>query len=86
MRAETDYPKESPPKLRFIRSCSSPLAASVLEQLEVTFSTPVLEAYAMTEASHQMTSNPLPERGDRKPGTVGIGQNVEVAILDDSCK
>jgi acyl-CoA synthetase (AMP-forming)/AMP-acid ligase II len=42
----------------------------------------VLEAYAMTEAAHQMTSNPLPP-AKRKPGTVGIGQGVEVAILDD---
>ena len=36
----------------------------------------------MTEAAHQMTSNPLPP-GNRKPGSVGKGQGVEVAILDD---
>jgi oxalate---CoA ligase len=41
----------------------------------------VLEAYAMTEAAHQMTSNPLPP-GARKPGSVGPGQGVEIAILD----
>lgn len=43
----------------------------------------MLEAYAMTEASHQMTSNPLPEFGESKPGSVGLGQGVEVVILDD---
>lgn len=84
MRAERDYPKTSPPVLRFIRSSSAPLAPSVLQELEQTFHATVLEAYAMTEAAHQMTSNPL--RGVRKPGTVGIEQNVQVAILDDQCK
>jgi oxalate---CoA ligase len=49
--------------------------------LERTFSSPVLEAYAMTEAAHQMTSNPLPPL-KRKPKSVGMGQGVEVAILD----
>jgi len=67
--------------LRFIRSCSASLAAPVLEQLEATFKAPVLEAYAMTEAAHQMTSNPLPKHGARKPGSVGKGTNVEIAIL-----
>lgn len=46
----------------------------------------MVQAYAMTEASHQMTSNPLPQHGERKPGTVGIPQGtVKVAILDDKC-
>lgn len=81
-RAEADFPATSPPPLRFIRSCSASLAPAVLERLETTFGAPVLEAYAMTEAAHQMTSNPLPVRGPRVPGSVGRGQNVEVAILD----
>eukprot|EP00931_Biecheleriopsis_adriatica_P116969 TRINITY_DN92542_c0_g1_i1.p1 TRINITY_DN92542_c0_g1~~TRINITY_DN92542_c0_g1_i1.p1 ORF type:complete len:533 (+),score=144.02 TRINITY_DN92542_c0_g1_i1:224-1600(+) len=67
--------------LRFIRSCSASLAAPVLEELETTFKAPVLEAYAMTEAAHQMTSNPLPKHGVHKPGSVGKGVNVEIAIL-----
>ncbi|CAI6338241.1 unnamed protein product [Periconia digitata] len=70
------------PKIRFIRSCSSPLSPKVFHELEKTFGAPVLEAYAMTEAAHQMTSNPLPP-GKRQPGSVGIGQGVEVKILDD---
>ena len=86
MRADKDYPTKNPPSLRFIRSCSASLAAPVLEKLEKTFKSPVLEAYAMTEASHQMTSNPLPKFGDRKPGSVGPGQNVKVAILDGTNK
>ena len=41
----------------------------------------------MTEASHQMTSNPLPAHGPRRPGTVGRAQgSVQVAILDAACK
>ncbi|KAI4597374.1 hypothetical protein KJ359_004480 [Pestalotiopsis sp. 9143b] len=71
------------PQIRFIRSCSSPLSPAVFEKLEETFKAPVLEAYAMTEAAHQMTSNPLPP-AKRKPGTVGLGQGVEVKILNDA--
>lgn len=70
------------PKLRFIRSCSSALSPSTFHAIEKTFQAPVLEAYAMTEASHQMTSNPLPP-AKRKPGTVGIGHGVEIRILDE---
>lgn len=70
------------PKIRFIRSCSSPLSPKTFNELERTFNAPVLEAYAMTEAAHQMTSNPLPHNGKRQPGSVGLGQGVEIAILD----
>jgi len=81
-RAEADFPASAPPPLRFIRSCSASLAPAVLERLETTFGAPVLEAYAMTEAAHQMTSNPLPAHGPRVPGSVGKGQNVAIAILN----
>ena len=71
------------PRLRFIRSCSSALAAPTLARLEAAFAAPVLEAYAMTEASHQMTANPLPSHGPHKPGTVGrAAGGVAVAVLD----
>ncbi|CAL5024631.1 unnamed protein product [Urochloa decumbens] len=72
------------PALRFIRSCSASLAPVILERLEAAFGAPVLEAYAMTEASHLMTSNPLPEDGPRRPGSVGrpVG-TLEMAILDE---
>jgi oxalate---CoA ligase len=71
------------PQIRFIRSCSSPLSPTVFHNLESTYKAPVLEAYAMTEAAHQMTSNPLPP-AKRKPGTVGLGQGVAIKILDDA--
>lgn len=73
------------PQIRFIRSCSSPLSPKTFHELEKALGAPVLEAYAMTEAAHQMTSNPLPP-GQRKPGSVGLGQGVEVKILDDAGK
>lgn len=82
-RADDDYPGIGAPKLRFIRSCSASLAPVVLQRLEDRFSAPVLEAYAMTEAAHQMTSNPLPTFGVHKPGSVGVAQGgVSVAVLD----
>jgi acyl-CoA synthetase (AMP-forming)/AMP-acid ligase II len=77
-------PLPSPlPQIRFIRSCSSPLSPKTFHELEKALSAPVLEAYAMTEAAHQMTSNPLPP-AQRKPGSVGLGQGVDVKILDDA--
>lgn len=76
----TPFPTE-PIDIRFIRSCSSALAPSTMAQIEDKFRAPVLEAYAMSEAAHQMTSNPLPPAA-RKPGSVGKGQGVEVTILD----
>ncbi|WEW55487.1 O-succinylbenzoate-CoA ligase [Emydomyces testavorans] len=69
------------PEIRFIRSCSSPLSPKTFHDLERALNAPVLEAYAMTEAAHQMTSNLLPP-GKRIPGSVGIGQGVDVRILD----
>jgi len=76
---------ERPPgsaKLRFIRSSSSALSPETMRQLELRFGAPVLEAYGMTEASHQMASNPLPP-GDRRPGTVGVGTGVQIGIMDE---
>ncbi|MBI3464496.1 MAG: AMP-binding protein [Planctomycetes bacterium] len=80
-RADADNAPHS--GLRFIRSCSAALAPVVFAQLEERFGAPVLEAYGMTEASHQMSSNPLPADGARKPGTVGRGTGVEIVILDE---
>jgi acyl-CoA synthetase (AMP-forming)/AMP-acid ligase II len=71
--------------LRFIRSSSSSLPPQVLQELEATFHAPVLEAYGMTEASHQMASNPLPP-GARRPGSVGLAAGPEIAIMDEDGK
>ena len=68
-------------RLRFARSSSSSLPPQVLALLEETFRCPVVEAYGMTEATHQMASNPLPPAA-RKPGTVGVAAGPEIAIMD----
>lgn len=79
-------PRPSPlPAIRFIRSCSSALSPKLFHDLEKSFNAPVLEAYAMTECAHQMTSNPLPP-AKRIPGSVGTGQGVEIKILDNNGK
>jgi acyl-CoA synthetase (AMP-forming)/AMP-acid ligase II len=70
-------------RLRFIRSSSSSLPPQVMEALEQAFGVPVIEAYGMTEASHQMTSNPLPPAA-RFAGSVGIAAGPEVAVMDDA--
>lgn len=70
-------------RLRFIRSASSPLPRQVFAELETTLGVPVIEAYAMTEAAHQMTSSPLPP-GQRFAGTVGRATGPEVAIMDET--
>ena len=70
-------------RLRFVRSCSAALSPDLLARMEERFGVPVLEAYGMTEASHQMASNPLPP--DRRiPGSVGRGTGVEITILDEA--
>jgi acyl-CoA synthetase (AMP-forming)/AMP-acid ligase II len=66
--------------LRFVRSSSASLPVPVLRELEETFGCPVIEAYGMTEASHQMASNQLPP-GQRKPGSVGVAAGPEVGIM-----
>lgn len=69
-------------QLRFIRSCSASLPAETMLQMEEKFGVPVVEAYGMTEAAHQMASNPL--GGSRKPGSVGCATGLEISILDDA--
>ena len=71
----------APATLRFARSCSSALSPALLERAEQAYGVPMLEAYGMTEASHQMASNPLPP-GARIPGSVGIATGTEIAIAD----
>lgn len=70
------------PNFRFVRSCSSPLDAGLLTQLEERFGCVVTEAYAMTEAAHQVCSNPV-DVEKRRPGSVGLPTGVDVKILND---
>ncbi len=70
-----------PPTLRFVRSCSSALSAALAERAEREYAAPMLEAYGMTEASHQMSSNPLPP-GARPAGSVGVPTGTQIRIAD----
>jgi acyl-CoA synthetase (AMP-forming)/AMP-acid ligase II len=71
-----------PHGLRFVRSCSAPLPAPEWRRYEDRIGVPLVEAYGMTEASHQMSSNPLPPH-DRRPSSVGVATGIEIALLDD---
>ncbi|MGQ0650137.1 MAG: acyl--CoA ligase [Gemmatimonadaceae bacterium] len=68
-------------RLRFVRSSSSSMPTTVIHQLESLYGVPVIEAYGMTEAAHQMASNALPPR-PRKPGTVGPSAGPEIRVVD----
>ncbi len=69
--------------LRFIRSSSASLAPTVMADLEKIFGVPVIEAYGMTEAAHQMASNPLPPEV-RKPGSVGLPAGPEIRVVSET--
>ena len=81
--AHADLIRDVP--LRLVRSSSAALPTGVLADLEKTFRAPVLEAYGMTEAAHQMASNPLPPRV-RKPGSVGLAAGPDIAVMDASSR
>ena len=82
-RAARDRGALTGSRLRFIRSCSAPLPSRVAGELEKVFRAPVVQAYGMTEAAHQITSNPLPPRR-RKPGSVGVPVGAQVAVLNSA--
>lgn len=69
-------------RLRFLRSSSSSLPGPVMTQLAETFGAPVVEAYGMTEAAHQMCCNPI-EPGRQKPGAVGVPAGPQVRIAHE---
>jgi acyl-CoA synthetase (AMP-forming)/AMP-acid ligase II len=81
-RAERNREIVARRRLRLIRSSSASLPPQVMRDLEATFCCPVIESYGMTEACHQMASNPLPPAA-RKPGTVGRAAGPDVAIMGD---
>lgn len=82
-RADAGVARAPAQSFRFIRSCSAPMSPGAIHGLEARFGAPFLEAYGMTEASHQMSSNLLPP-GDRRPGTVGTGTGVGISVRDES--
>lgn len=79
--ARTHHKPTEAASLRFIRSCSAPLSPELIHKIEGLFGVPFVEAYGMTEAAHQMTSNPLPPR-HRKAGSVGVGTGLRISIMD----
>jgi acyl-CoA synthetase (AMP-forming)/AMP-acid ligase II len=79
--ARTHHKPVEAASLRFIRSCSAPLSTELIHKIENLFGVPFVEAYGMTEAAHQMTSNPLPPR-HRKAGSVGVGTGLRISIMD----
>jgi acyl-CoA synthetase (AMP-forming)/AMP-acid ligase II len=81
-RSEREYPGPQAPPLRFVRSCSAPLNTATQRALERAFGAPLLSAYGMTESSHQATSEPLPQRGALRQGSVGRPTGVEVRVVD----
>ena len=85
LRAEKNLELAKNLNLRLIRSSSASLPPAVFEKLNNVFGCSVIEAYGMTEAAHQMTSNPLPPK-KQKPGFVGIPAGPEVCIMDEKDK
>ena len=79
-RAGSEYPPGGYPGLRFVRSCSAPLAPAVQRDLEDAFSAPAVQAYGMTETAHQVASNPLPRNGPDKAGSVGIPSGAQIQV------
>jgi len=80
-RADRNKDIVSQQKLRFVRSSSASMPPALMQSIEAVYGCPVIEAYGMTEASHQMASNPLPP-ASRKPGSVGLAAGPEIAIMD----
>jgi acyl-CoA synthetase (AMP-forming)/AMP-acid ligase II len=77
---------EGAESLRFVRSCSSALSSELLDRLERLLEVPVIEAYGMTEAAHQMASNLIPPHV-RRPGSVGPPSGaVKISIIDEGGK
>lgn len=79
-RAGADPPP--PHSLRFARSCSAALPPLLQARVEAVLDIPLVQAYGMTEASHQIASNPLPPY-ERRPGSVGRSTGIDVAVVND---
>ncbi|MFE4534382.1 FadD7 family fatty acid--CoA ligase [Streptomyces scopuliridis] len=81
-RSAAEYPGPRAAPLKFVRSCSAPLNTATQRALERTFGAPLLSAYGMTESTHQATSEPLPEQGYLKQGSVGPSTGVRLRVVD----
>jgi acyl-CoA synthetase (AMP-forming)/AMP-acid ligase II len=85
-RASQEYPGGAPVPLRFIRSCSAPLDNELATATVATFHAPMISAYGMTEATHQVSSNPLLLHGSDKTLSVGLPTGVEIRIVAEDGK
>jgi acyl-CoA synthetase (AMP-forming)/AMP-acid ligase II len=83
-RSALEYPGPQVAPLRFMRSCSAPLNTATGRALERTLAVPVLSAYGTTESTHQATSEPLPQRGTLKSGSVGRATGVDLRVVDQT--
>jgi acyl-CoA synthetase (AMP-forming)/AMP-acid ligase II len=81
-RSALEYPGPQVVPLKFVRSCSAPLNTATQRALERTLGAPLLSAYGMTETTHQATSEPLPQQGPLKHGSVGRATGVDIRIVD----
>jgi acyl-CoA synthetase (AMP-forming)/AMP-acid ligase II len=72
-------------RLRFIRSCSAPLPESVWLDLRTAFGVPVVQAYGMTEAAHQISCTTLGDDA-AETGSVGLSTGPEIAIVDGTAE
>jgi acyl-CoA synthetase (AMP-forming)/AMP-acid ligase II len=66
-------------QVRFARSASAPLAIATLRRFEEHCRISVVETYGMTEATGQITTNPLAAEGHR-PGSVGLAAGVDLRV------
>jgi acyl-CoA synthetase (AMP-forming)/AMP-acid ligase II len=83
-RSARDFPGAPIDSLRFARSCSAPLNTATARAIERVLGVPLLSAYGMTETSHQAASEPLPQHGTLKQGSVGRPTGVDLRVLDQS--
>ena len=81
-RSALEYPGPQVVPLKFVRSCSAPLNTATQRALERTLGAPLLSAYGMTESTHQATSEPLPQHGPLKHGSVGRPTGVDLRVVD----
>ncbi|MFD7445393.1 FadD7 family fatty acid--CoA ligase [Streptomyces sp. NPDC059909] len=81
-RSAADHPGPQVPPLKFVRSCSAPLNTATQRALERTLGAPLLSAYGMTESTHQASSEPLPQQGPLKHGSVGRSTGVDLRVVD----
>lgn len=81
-RAKTDRQQTERAALRFIRSCSAPLTPETAQALRDTFSAPVVCAFGMTEATHQVSTTGIDQRENpaETPGLVGRSTGPEIRI------